>query len=62
MTELFKVQVPLRLALEAETIEEARAQLFRLWQDCCENLPVGAGAFEKEHSMVEHLTINTFVA
>jgi hypothetical protein len=53
MPNLYRLNIPLRLAVEADTAEEAREAFEALWSRCMEELPTGAGCFQKEEKRAE---------
>lgn len=55
MTKLYQVIVPLYLAIEADSPDEARRLLRQLWRETGEAMPVGATAFEKDERAEAHL-------
>lgn len=55
MDKLYVAYVPVRIAVEAENIREARAIILRLWQDAAEVLPVGVST----RPTVGHVSSNT---
>lgn len=59
MTKTYILRIPVRLAVEADTIAEARTKMFALWFEVMESLPTGAGAFRKEAEMRRHIISNT---
>lgn len=58
-TKLYTLYIPVRLAVEASNIGEARNIMRQLWWEVMEGLPVGAGAFEKEDAMRRYIDSNT---
>lgn len=54
-TKLYSVTVPMRLSVEANSKAEAISILRNLWREASLTLPVGAGAFMKDHLATEHL-------
>jgi hypothetical protein len=52
MTELYTIEIPLRLAVEANSTSEARSKLLALYRDAMDQLPTGAGVFMKDAQML----------
>ena len=55
MTKLYRVTIPMQLAVEADNPAEARRALDALWVEVMNNLPAGAGVFEKEAIRAQHI-------
>lgn len=54
-TRLYTIEIPLRLAVEAENLAEAKWELRALYQEAMQELPTGAGCFLKDHDLEARL-------
>lgn len=53
---LYTLEIPLRLAVEAGDMNQARVRIRKLYLETMENLPTGAGCFMKEGHMMQLLS------
>lgn len=52
-TKLYQVEIPLRLAVEANNYSQARATMRKLYEEVMSELPTGAGCHMKDRAWEE---------
>lgn len=58
-TKLYRCEIPVQLAVEADSKAEAERIMYKLWDELLGELPVGVSAFAKEGTRRSHIHTHT---
>ena len=59
---LYRVEIPMRLAVEANSRQEAIRLMRALWREVSNDLPTGAGVFVDDDVASAHLKANVKIS